>query len=98
MRDSVRRAFQCDSAEEEDDENHVGKDCGDVNDFSALGDALHHAQIDQRPCDDQRQPDREVELFRLVNARRRHECLSVPVVLSRRRVLEGENSNFGGWQ
>lgn len=64
MSNAVCCAFQCDSSEEENDENDVGKYRGHlvykhmsliaerklcnqthVDDFSALGDALNHAQV-----------------------------------------------------
>lgn len=54
MSDAICGAFQRDSTEEEDNQHHVGEDCGDVDDFAALRDALNHAKIDERPCDDKR--------------------------------------------
>lgn len=44
-----------------------------IDDFSTLGDALNHAQVDQRPCDDERQSNRKIKLLGLVNTRRRHQ-------------------------
>lgn len=53
MSDPVCRAFQCDASEEENDEHNVREDCGNVNDFSTLGDALNHAQIYHSPSHNQ---------------------------------------------
>lgn len=53
MMDSVGRAWQSNSTEEEDNEHNIREYCGDVNDFSTFGDALNHAEIDESPCNDE---------------------------------------------
>lgn len=70
MCDSVGRPLQSYSAEEKDDEHDVWENRGDIDDFAALRDALDHAQIDERPRDDERQSNREVELLGFIDTGR----------------------------
>uniref|UniRef100_A0A8W7PST8 Uncharacterized protein n=1 Tax=Anopheles coluzzii TaxID=1518534 RepID=A0A8W7PST8_ANOCL len=74
-----------DAAEEEYDQHDVREDGRDVDDLARLGNALHHAQVDERPGGDECQRDRVVDLLRLVDARRHLERFAIPVVLGRRR-------------
>uniref|UniRef100_A0A182JDG8 Uncharacterized protein n=1 Tax=Anopheles atroparvus TaxID=41427 RepID=A0A182JDG8_ANOAO len=73
--------FECDAAEEEDDEHHVREDGGDIDDLAGLGDALDHAEVHQRPGGNERHRDGVVDPFRLVHARRNLQRLAVPVPL-----------------
>lgn len=70
MRDAIPSARQRNATKEEDDEHHIGKDCGDVDDAATLGDALHHAEIDECPGDAESQANGEIKLLRLVDVSR----------------------------
>ena len=44
-----RSSLESDSSEEEDGEDHVGEEGGEVDDLAGAGDALHEDEIDEDP-------------------------------------------------
>ena len=48
-----RGSLESDSSEEEDGEDHVGEEGGEVDDLAGAGDALHEDEIDEDPGGDQ---------------------------------------------
>ena len=46
-------SLQGDPSEEEDGEDHVGEEGGEVDDLAGAGDALHEDEIDEDPGGDQ---------------------------------------------
>ena len=53
MDETFRGALESDPSEEEDGENHVGEEGGEVDDLAGAGDALHEDEIDEDPGRDQ---------------------------------------------
>ena len=88
MDDSVLHSLEADSTDEEDDENDVGENGGDVDDGGILSDALDHAEVDQDPGGDQAAGDRPVEVVRVLDVVGDVQGLAVPVVSGRATGLE----------
>ena len=47
--ETLRGALESDPSEEEDGEDHVGEEGGEVDDLAGAGDALHEDEIDEDP-------------------------------------------------
>ena len=53
MDQTCRGALESDPSEEEDGEDHVGEEGGEVDDLAGACDALHEDEIDEDPGGDQ---------------------------------------------
>ena len=53
MDKTSRGSLESDPSEEEDGEDHVGEEGGEVDDLAGAGDALHEDEIDEDPGGDQ---------------------------------------------
>ena len=53
MDETFRGALQSDPSEEEDSEDDVGEEGGEVDDLARAGDALHQDEIDEDPGGDE---------------------------------------------
>ena len=49
MNETSRSSLESDPSEEEDGEDHVGEEGGEVDDLARAGDALHEDEIDEDP-------------------------------------------------
>lgn len=81
MNDSFWRAGQRDATEEEYNQHDIRKYGGDVDNFARWRDALHHADIDEKPGGYQCNAHIIVKTDRFVYAGRWHQRWSIPIIL-----------------
>ena len=81
MDQTLRGALESDPSEEEDSEDHVGEEGGEVDDLAGAGDALHEDEIDEDPGGDQTENIPVLQSANIVWKRVSHcHCLAQPVI------------------